>query len=300
MAKSYFKNFPKVTYGNYEARDITVSAKLINKYSAFPYTFDYRDVEHNSRADQVSNEAYGDPFMSWLLYYSNGITDPYYDWYLTEPDFGNFLLKKYGSVEYTFRKILGFRTNWYSDDRELSPSQFLAMFGEYTDPHSSYWSRNYAPETGKVLSYTRKKYDSFSNTNKLVKVSTSNGSVSTGDLVNIYTGGVVTGNAEVQVANSTSVVIVNVLGSISNGSVLVDYSNSSSNSTITGYSTSSNTSLDEWTVTNIPANEYVYWEPYTVNDYENERNEANRKVNIVDPSTAVLIYDRLEEELSGR
>ena len=97
----YFNNFPKILYNGVEARNILLKSALISEIfesadSFYPYI-----VSDGVRPDAVSNEVYGTPFLDWLVYFSNRVVDPYYEWPLESADFKAYLEKKYSSSIYT-------------------------------------------------------------------------------------------------------------------------------------------------------------------------------------------------------
>lgn len=300
MPRRYFDKFPIINYNGFNVRDVTVSAKLINKYASFPYVYDPYVLDAEQRPDQVAYQIHDDQHMSWLIWYANKVVDPYYDWYLPEEEFNNFLKKKYGSVPYTHKKILFFRTNWYEDNREISPTEFNAMFGEYTAPHSYYWKPNLDPNNGRLISYTRREKDSVVNTNKIARIRTTSNSFKTGDLLEIRLNGLVKGSAEVARADSDLPTVNNILGEIGKDYTLNVLGNTASNCTITEFAASYNPSEEIWTRVNIPDEEYVYWSPVTVYDVENEKNESRKTIKVVDGTLAIRIADRLEDTLAGR
>jgi hypothetical protein len=298
MARKYFSKFPIIRYDGYRVRNITSSARLVDKYVNLPYSYDTREVTEGERADSVADSHYGDPYMTWLIYYANRIVDPYYDWHLTEEQLATLVEAKHGSTEEANRRISHFRTNWYDDYRELTPGQFDAMFGDYTSPHSSYWNPTFTSDGRRVVSYVRKQVDYVAATNKIARIGVSNSSFSIGDLVEFYSGGTATGSAEVERASDGYIDVKNLLGSVANGHVVDVYDGSGPTSNVTNYNAASNTQANTWTITNISDEEYVYWSPVTELDVEREKNESVRHVRLVDPRMAVKVADRLEEELA--
>lgn len=96
-----FKKFPKIQYNNNEmlnniTRVITIEQKLRYYDIYFPYT-----IKDGERADTVAYDYYGDSSFSWLIYLTNKIYDPYYQWPLTYKQFIDYLNKKYGSFTTT-------------------------------------------------------------------------------------------------------------------------------------------------------------------------------------------------------
>lgn len=302
MVKRYFDKFPTVSYNGYQATDITVSAKLTNKFTNAPYQFYRTTLNQDIRPEQVAAQYYNDSYMSWMVFYANKIVDPYYDWFLPSEQFNEFLIKKYGSIEYTEKRIFDFRINWETSEDELSPREFQDRFGDYTDPHSKYWNPIYNTDTNRVLYYVRKANDARVNTNKIAKVLISNtGSFAVGDLVDLKTAtnGATVGTAEVLSVNTSTMFIKNVLGSIANNTYIVQDTDSTVYCQITDFNASQDFTANTWTVTNISDEEYVYWKPYTFFDREDQNNTAKRSIKLVDKSIAGIVADALEKELNG-
>lgn len=301
----YFNIFPEISYLKYNAKDITTSAKLINKYINAPYTYYQMDINNDQRPEQVAEQYYDDPYYSWLVFYSNKIIDPYYDWFLPEEQFLDHIKNKYGSVEYSQKKILYFRTNWYADERELTPEQYNAQFGSYKAPYNKYWNPRFNSDTGDIVSYVRRIDDTIINTNKLMKVLVSNNTsnsvskFSEGDLVDIKNGVNVVGTAEIAKANTSVIYMEKILGSVANSFTINLDSNNSIYCTITEQSNTYDISASSWTKKQIPDDEFVYWEPVYAFDYENELNTQKRNIQLVDSSLAFDLHDMLREELNA-
>lgn len=299
MVNRYFEKFPEVNYNGYNVKNITVAAKLINKYATLPYSYDSYTVNGGERADNVAEEVYDDPYMTWMIYYANKIIDPVYGWYLDDEDFNKFLTKKYGSIPYTFNKIIAFRTNWFEDDRQLSPDQFRAMFGEYTEPHSYYWNPVYNENIGSIAYYIRKDFDNEVNTNKICKIEVNSVDVDNETLIEFYRSGVKVGSGEIVNSDSTHLIFKNVLGDFDVGDIVRIYGSTLTLCTIVATSDAEDFTSDVWTKTNIAPDEYVYWSPYTIHDMEEELNEEKKTLKIVDSGMAIRIANRLEEELNA-
>lgn len=297
MPRRYFDKFPEIDYNGVRARDITRSAHLVNKYVNLPYSYYSYDVGADLRPDNVADDYYDDPYMSWLIFYANRTLDPYYEWHLQEDSFYAFVDKKYGSLERADRTILGYRNNWATDRRELKPSQFEAMFGDYTHPHSQYWNTVYADDGRRLLWYIRKDADMVVGTNRLVKVRVDDlDQLQEDDLLDVKDGGAVVGKAQVESIRDDYLYLKNIVGPIANGYSLESFL-TGNEVNIVAHGDTSDTSEEVWTIVNIPDEEFVYWEPFSALDVERERNEANRTIKLVDPATGIRVADRLEEEL---
>ena len=54
-------------------------------------------VRGNDRPDNVAQELYGDPNLDWVILASNNILNVYDEWPMTQVNFENYLLDKYGT-----------------------------------------------------------------------------------------------------------------------------------------------------------------------------------------------------------
>jgi hypothetical protein len=110
----YFDKYPLINYANNLVIDITKRVTLVDKVTKNPYIFYPYDISNSEREDQLSARYYGDPYKSWILYLSNNITDPYYEWYLSDEEFNEFIISKYGSIENSMQKIKFYRNHYSS------------------------------------------------------------------------------------------------------------------------------------------------------------------------------------------
>src|SRR5210317_201006 len=101
----YFEYFPKIVYSNNSVVDITRRVVITNVLNNDPYSFYPYELSVYERADEFSNRYYDDPFKSWVVYLSNKIVDPYYEWHLQDTEFFSLLENKYGSVYNAQTKI---------------------------------------------------------------------------------------------------------------------------------------------------------------------------------------------------
>jgi hypothetical protein len=114
---AYFYNFPKINYFDVEVRNIILQAALIKKVfnnaDAF-YPYIIKDFE---RPDLIAYDVYGDETLDWLIYFSNDIIDPYYDWPLFGDQFNDYIEKKYGVTAYeTMNDIVHYKYTGITND----------------------------------------------------------------------------------------------------------------------------------------------------------------------------------------
>lgn len=107
---SYFKYFPRIEYNNVQSFNIVSRAKIlediIRRYSVFyKYT-----VNQDERPDQVSFKYYDSEQYTWLVFLSNQIFDPYFQWVLTEKELENYIISKYNiTLQESLNKILHYK-----------------------------------------------------------------------------------------------------------------------------------------------------------------------------------------------
>lgn len=91
----YFQYFPELRYGDKVIRDITKNITLFDDIESDPYSYLPYTLKDGESAEQVAEYYYGSPKYIWIVYHSNGIVDPYYEWPLSDKDLNKTIVKKY-------------------------------------------------------------------------------------------------------------------------------------------------------------------------------------------------------------
>lgn len=285
---NYFTKLGTVSYNGDIVNNIITSIRFKqfvdeNNVIYYPYV-----VEEGERPDQIAAHYYDDDRYAWIVYLSNQIIDPYFQWHLTTEQFREFIVSKYGSVEAAQTKIAFYRNNWYADDSMLSPAAYSALSSSL----KKYWNPiiGYA---GNIGSYERKRIDTIVETNKVVEVTLNSvTSISVGDKVYQKTSGTVTGTGFVQAIKTSSIVVNHITGSFATttGSVgaLTDLN-----------STYSKTVSEATTIaTPIDSDEMSYWEAIDWYTYENEINESRKTIRLLDKQYLNAVEDQMIELLA--
>jgi hypothetical protein len=99
---AYFDRFPLMTYDMKNNNvykllpDILRRVKLRSGIRSGVFLFDNYDVEYGDKPEDVAFKMYGNPEFHWVVLMTNNITDRYYEWPMTQPQFQNFIEDKYG------------------------------------------------------------------------------------------------------------------------------------------------------------------------------------------------------------
>lgn len=291
MPSRYFDKFPKITYSNNEVVDITKRTALLNKASSNPYIFYPYEIDSNERADQLSYRYYDDPFKSWILYLSNKITDPYYEWYMHDNEFIDFLTKKYGSYYDAQTKILYYVNDWENSD-EIDISTYNAL----TTGMKNYWKPD-SSNNGRIISYSRKQVDWKTNTNKIIEYTVNNSNnFIMNEICYIHLDQLSSGKGQISSITGNKIYLQHVSGDFYTSETITI----SGNSHIIGSESNSNTVITnlQAVANNIAEEEIVYWKPITGLDYEMQKNEFNKSVRVIDSNFKQVMVDNLTELMS--
>jgi hypothetical protein len=150
----YFAQFPTIQYGKDSLINITNRVSILNQVFGDQYAFYLYQVKNGMRAEQVAEKYYGDPDLVWLVYLSNNIIDPYYQWPMSDEVFNAHIVSNYGSVDAARAKIAHYRVDWYDDGAVIDASEYNDL-----DPHGKkYWTPQ-LDQFNQAVTYVRKQID---------------------------------------------------------------------------------------------------------------------------------------------
>lgn len=287
--EKYFDKFPKITYSNTEIIDITRRVAFLENVSKNPYIYYPYEIIDNERPDQLSTRYYKDPFKSWILYLSNKIVDPYFEWYMTEAQFNEFLEKKYGSLIHAYEKINFYRNDWLNTENIT-----ISRYDSLSYNQKKYWDPVYL-QNGDITSYARKKTDWTVNTNRIVSYAVNNPKFTNNEICDIHFDNYHIGKGQILSISNNTIYVHHTSGvTESNSTVIITGS-----SYIYGKESFVNTTFTNSTliVENLASDEEVYWKPITYYDYEQEKNEYNKTIRILDVNYSNIIVSNLKELL---
>jgi hypothetical protein len=262
----YFDRFPVIDYDGTIAKNILTRVDFTEQskrdiYSTFQFTLE----EGFERPDLLSYNYYGSSQFDWMIYLTNNIVDPYYDYYKSTDDFKKFIESKYGSTQDARRTTQFYRNNWYNDERILTNVQYDLLSASETLDLRKYWKPKLA-NTGVIIGYERLKEDWIVSTNKIVSLTltVSPESFDIGDII-----------SQTSTAASATVDFIDI-----------------DNKTLTVKHVSGAFAINEAegiaAVTlvhqNISNEEADYWDAVTAYDDEQEINELKRNVTVLKSS----------------
>jgi len=99
----YFSRFPLMTYdvaadGKYKLLpDILKRVKLRSGLRSSSFMFDKYDVKDGEKPEDVAFKWFGDAEYHWVILMTNNVTDRYYQWPLSQPQFQEHITDKYGA-----------------------------------------------------------------------------------------------------------------------------------------------------------------------------------------------------------
>ena len=125
MSITYFQQLPNFEYnsrlpGEESIGDYTTVKNFFRRIKLSDNTFAQTsmfakfDIVGDQRPDNVAYEVYEDPSLDWLILAANNVLNVYSEWPLTQQDFHNFLMDKYGSHEEIYA-VKEYRTQRVTD-----------------------------------------------------------------------------------------------------------------------------------------------------------------------------------------
>jgi Base plate wedge protein 53 len=105
----YFSAFPTINYSGVNLKNITLRANFISSFRQNSSNFYSYTVRDGETADALAYDYYGDPNYVWVIYMTNDMIDPYYDWPLSSNQLDAFIANKYGSIDLAKSQIVYYK-----------------------------------------------------------------------------------------------------------------------------------------------------------------------------------------------
>jgi hypothetical protein len=276
----YFDRFPIVDYDGDIAKNILARVDFTEKTKRDIYsTFEFTLEEGFERPDLLSYNYYGSSKFDWMIYLTNNIVDPYYDYYKSAEDFKSYMETKYGSNSNARSITLFYRLNWHEDERTITVQQYEALVADETANARKYWKPKLT-NTGAVIGYERIKEDWTVSTNKVLSLS-----------LTVSPSGFAVGDRVTQTSTEAYATVDYI--DLENNTLTVKHVNGT-------FTVNEAEGIKEITLIsqNIPEAETEYW--YAVNAYEDEKetNELKRNVFVLKSSYLAETEKQFIQQLS--
>lgn len=278
----YFEKFPLTEYDSVPSVNILKRAAFNEKVKGFITAFYTHTIPAGERIENIAFNYYDDVDYDWLIYHANDIVDPYFQVPLSNEDFTNYIVQKYGSEQLARRKTIHYKNNYESDVQVLSTAGYAAL----ATGQKKYWSP--VLSTVGVSGYERAEEDFIASTNKIetFDILSVTGTFQKDEV--IVQDSDSTSFAEVSSANTTNLIIRHVRGDFS----------ANTNYTITGEQSGATATVnaDSYALLSevIPSTEQVYYSPVSFYDYEEDLNEQRREIYLVQDSYRSTLNDQLK------
>jgi len=258
----YFSRFPLVDYNGSPAKNILARVDFTEETKRDIYSnFDYVIQDDLIRPDFLSYTYYDSSQYDWMIYLSNNVVDPYYDYYLSADDFEKYIVGKYGTTSSAREKILFYRNDWSSDESLIPEATYNSLQPEI----KKYW-KPVLSANNQIAGYQRVKDDWIVSTNKILEL------VLTADPTAFNVGDIIT-----QASTGAKATVVSI--DTSRNSVIVQHVEEE-------FVVNESEGLLEVNVlkVNISNTEINFWSKVTAYDYEQEKNELKRYINLIKKS----------------
>lgn len=314
----YFDKHPIIDYNGTPCRNILARADLTeatrkNTVAFYPYTA--VDAE---RPDNLAYNYYDDPDYAWLVFMSNQIIDPYFDYPMTDEQFNRYIVSKYGSVAKAQRMVKFYRNAWASDSTRLTVAGYAAK----PTVEKKYWSPAVG-ENGNIIEYVRKQVDWIYETARIEKLVYSQreqwgtynidirgaGRFQVGDLVMNQPTVAASTEFAIVAAAATSTFILHKFTTIDLEDSVIGgdwykYDDPDIYEDDTNFAESAITYNPESFAVNVaaglPAAEAAYYEVVTEYQYEYEQNERRKEMVLVDKQYAKTLSNELRKILKPK
>ena len=231
-----------------------------------------------ARPDQVAYNVWGDPYLSWILYLTNDIRDPYHDWYLSQEQFDSYISTKYGSIANAMNTI-AFYVNDYPSSQDITVAHYNAL----TSNQQTFWAPNYG-YYNQPTSYYRIQTDWYASTNYVLGLEITGNTLAFNDNEKLsisYNPPINNGSAQFVQGNSSYIYVQHI-----SGAAFPDPANNitiTSSSFVYGTSSGANAQITSCTflANNINADLVDYYAPVYYYDLENELNAGKRFIQVL-------------------
>lgn len=289
---SFFNSFRTVQYDGQIATRLLSRLNLSSVASDGMKVFYTYSLKDGERPDQVAASYYGNESLDWLVYLSNQVKDPYFEWLMDDETLNRKIVQKYGSIAKASTRILFWQDNSRNSESILTTSAYAAL----PAIAKKYWVP-ILDSNDAVAGYERKKVDHAVDTNVVVDAIFDTPTLpAVGERLtqNVMVMGVpTTASARVCAVESNGAgrakaTLNNVVGQFGAGQMT--YGEDSGFEAVC---------VDKLVVAeSFSAAEAAYWSPVSALSYEHTLNESRRQIYLISSVYADAIQSELRQALT--
>lgn len=134
---NFFEQFPLIKYGDKLTRNIITKVVIDDLVEDGVTTFLPYTIQEGDRPWTIAHDYYDDASRVWLVYMSNNIIDPYYEWYLNAYELEEYMKKEYGSLAAAQANIVKYKE--VVDGVETGCFYSIDSYTYSTDPNKVNW-----------------------------------------------------------------------------------------------------------------------------------------------------------------
>jgi hypothetical protein len=273
----YFSRFPLVDYNGAPAKNILARVDFTDEAKRDIYSnFDYVIQDDLIRPDFLSYTYYDSSQYDWMIYLSNSVIDPYHDYYLSADDFEKYIIGKYGTLASAREKTLFYRNDWAADESLITEATYESLEASI----KKYWKPRLGANN-QIAGYERVKEDWTVSTNKILELvlSANVAAFDAGDIIS-------------QSSTEARATVVSI--DTTRNSVIVQHVEEEFEVSVGEGLLEINTLK-----VNIPTTENAFWSRVSAYDYEQEKNELKRYINLIKKSYLPEVEKLFIEQLKS-
>lgn len=283
--EQFFAKFPTIIYNGLPVVDMSKTVVIDNNVLNNPFLFQEENLIEGIRSDQLARKFYGDPYFEWLIFMSNQMIDPYNQWYMDTSQFYDYIEQKYSDITLAQQKIKYYTNNWYNS-ANISVSGFDSLSRNLTKYYQPIYDA-----ANNVMYYTRTPVDWEITTNRVMSFTFAESIANVGnfytnsEIVTITYDANTAGSGQVTFCSNTILSLQHLSGSyLPNTQYIFDpigfsLVGAESNNVVT---IAFEDQIEAITTADaLAADEQVFFDPVTFYDFEDQKNENNKVINIL-------------------
>jgi len=155
----YFKNLPVISYpdgrgNNIYMKDLTTRVYIVSQLIKSPLSYYEYTLKEKDSPEIVAEKYYGSADDYWLVMVSNLLSDPQWDWPLSQYNINKYIINKYGSIENAYQIHHYAKTITYTDPLTNEKQETTTEIGKEEYDNLIEYSKNCVLPSGEIVNYS--------------------------------------------------------------------------------------------------------------------------------------------------